>query len=128
MDAFERIKNFRKNELKLSQEEFGKSLGVSRTVIKNMELNNLARPEQKDPLIKLICKTYNLNENWLRTGEGTMYVETTRDEEIAAFLGAALSDEDETFNKRFLSMLSRLSTEEWELLEKMAKKMANEDD
>lgn len=128
MEAFDRIKDFRKNQLKLSQEEFGKSLGVSRTVIKNMELNNLARPDQKDPLIKLICKIYNLNENWLKTGEGEMYIETTRDEKIAAFLGDALSTEEDTFKKRFLSMLSNLSIDEWELLEKKVIELAKENE
>lgn len=67
---FERIRKLRKEQLHLSQEEFGKCLGVSRSVIANIELNTLARPEQKEPLIKLICKEFNVNEDWLRTGAG----------------------------------------------------------
>lgn len=70
MDIFDRVRYLRKNKLNLSQEEFGKRLGVSRSVIKNMELNILARPDQKEPLIKLICKEFNVNEDWLRTGSG----------------------------------------------------------
>lgn len=73
MNVFERIKYLRKNELHLSQTEFGKKLGVSRSVIKNMELNNLARPDQKEPIIKLISKTFGVYESWLKTGEGEMY-------------------------------------------------------
>lgn len=73
MNVFERIKYLRKNELYLSQTEFGKKLGVSRSVIKNMELNNLVRPDQKEPIIKLISKTFGVCESWLKTGEGEMY-------------------------------------------------------
>ena len=80
-DIFERIKNFRKNDLHISQEEFGKRLGVSRSVIKNMELNNLAKPEQKEPLIKLIVKEFNLNERWLRTGDGDPFCEILAEDE-----------------------------------------------
>ena len=47
MEMHERIKNLRKNHLKLTQEAFGERLGVSRSVINNIERNVLARPEQK---------------------------------------------------------------------------------
>ena len=78
MEMFERVRELRKNNLKLSQEQFGEKLGVSRSVIKNMELDLLARPEQKEPIIKLICKTFNVSYEWLTTGEGEMFTETTQ--------------------------------------------------
>lgn len=55
-----------------------------------------------------------------------MFVQPTRDEEIAAFVGTALSGEDENFRRRLLSVLSRLDEKEWQLIEKMAKKLAGE--
>lgn len=70
MEIYERIKYLRKSILKLSQEKFGTMLGVNRSVIKNIELNVLVKPEQKEPLYKLICKVFNVCENWLYTGEG----------------------------------------------------------
>ncbi len=76
MEVYERIRELRKNHLKLTQENFGEILGVNRSVIKNIELNVLARPDQKEPLYKLICKTFNVNYEWLTTGEGEMQVET----------------------------------------------------
>ena len=60
---FNRVRCLRKQKLHLSQGEFGEGLGVTRSVIKNMELNLLACPEQKESLIKLICKELNLNED-----------------------------------------------------------------
>ena len=76
MEIYERIRHLRKDKLKMSQEKLGAALGVNRDVIKNIELNLLARPEQKEPLYKLICKTFNVSYEWLTTGEGEMYVES----------------------------------------------------
>ena len=47
MEVYERIRFLRKNILKMTQTEFAEHLGVTRTVIKNIELNSLARPDQK---------------------------------------------------------------------------------
>ena len=42
-----------------------------------------------------------------------------RDEQIASFVGSIQSSEDDSFKKRFISMLSSLDESEWEVLEKM---------
>lgn len=76
MEIYERIRELRKQHLRLSQEQFGEKLGVSRTVIKNIELGTLARPEQKEPLYRLICETFHVNYKWLTSGEGEMLVTT----------------------------------------------------
>ena len=76
MEIFERIRHLRKDVLKMTQDAFGVALGVNRDVIKNIELNRLAKPEQKEPLYKLICKSFNVNYEWLTTGNGDMYVES----------------------------------------------------
>ena len=60
MEVYERIRFLRKNTLKMSQEVFAERLGVSRSVIKNIELNALARPDQKLSLYKLICSEFNI--------------------------------------------------------------------
>lgn len=75
METYERIKELRKNHLHLSQTEFGERLGVSRSVIKNIELNALARPEHKLSLLKLICSEFNVNEEWLLNGTEPMFSE-----------------------------------------------------
>jgi len=92
LKVFERIRDVRKNDLGMTQTEFGKTLGVSRSVIKNIELNALARPEQKDPLIKLICKEFGINEHWLRTGEGEKYKDIAEDEYTRAVTELGLKD------------------------------------
>ena len=73
MEIYERIRELRKKHLKMSMEVFGKRLGVSRDTINNIELNRLARPEQKMSLYKLICSEFNISEEWLLNGTGDMY-------------------------------------------------------
>lgn len=75
MEVYDRIRELRKQYLHLSQEAFAERLGVSRSVIKNIELNALARPEQKLSLIKLMCKEFSVNEDWLLYGKGPMFAE-----------------------------------------------------
>lgn len=75
METYERIRELRKTYLHLSQTEFGERLGVSRSVIKNIELNALARPDQKLSLMKLICSEFNVNEEWLLNGAEPMFVQ-----------------------------------------------------
>lgn len=75
MELHERIRYLRKEHLRLSQTAFGERLGVSRSVINNIELDALARPEQKLSLIKLICKEFSVSEDWLLNGNGEMEVQ-----------------------------------------------------
>lgn len=75
MEMHDRIRELRKDYLHLSQTAFGKRLGVSRSVINNIELNALARPDQKLSLIKLMCKEFSVNEDWLLNGKEPMIIE-----------------------------------------------------
>lgn len=74
LEMHDRIRELRKNHLHLSQTEFGKRLGVSRSVINNIELNALARPDQKLSLIKLMCKEFSVSEKWLLNGTEPMFI------------------------------------------------------
>ena len=75
VELHERIKELRKNYLHMSQTDFGERLGVSRSVINNIERNVLARPDQKLSLMKLICSEFNVNEEWLLNGTEPMFVQ-----------------------------------------------------
>ena len=59
----ERIEILRK-DLSMSRRVFGEKLGVSESVIVNIEYDRLKRPDQKESLYKLICKEFNVNEEW----------------------------------------------------------------
>ena len=68
----------------MSRRVFGERLGVSESVIVNIEYDRLKRPDQKESLYKLICKEFNVNEEWLRTGEGEMFAEVPVEDEYLA--------------------------------------------
>lgn len=70
MEISERIK-FIRNDLKMSQENFGSTIGVSRDVINNLERG---RVEIKEYMLRLICKVHNVNYFWLTEGKGEPYL------------------------------------------------------
>lgn len=72
MEMHDRIRDLRKNYLHMSQAAFGSKLGVNRDVINNIENNRLAKPEQKLSLIKLMCREFSVNEEWLLNGTEPM--------------------------------------------------------
>lgn len=119
MEVYERIRALRKS-MKMSMDAFGARLGVSRDVINNIEHNRLARPDQKISLIKLMCKEFSVNEEWILNGEGEMFVEQDRNDEINQFINKALQDKPESFKLRLISALSRLKDDDWEVLERFA--------
>ena len=67
----ERLKELRER-LGLNQVEFGTRIGVQRSTISNYE-QGLRVPI--DAVITLICREFNVNETWLRTGDGDMFNE-----------------------------------------------------
>ena len=118
----ERISLIRK-EAGLTQEEFGARIGgLSRNYIWMIEKGDRT---PSDRTIFDICREFNVSEEWLRTGEGEMFVRRSRDEELAAFFGDLLSGQPD-FKRRLITVLSRLDESEWELLEKMADKLMDE--
>lgn len=102
-------------DLGLTQQEFADKISVKRGAIANYEIG---RNEPTDSVISLICREFNVNEEWLRTGNGDMFIELTRDEKLASFFDSVQFGEDESLKKRFLSVLAALDESEWELLEK----------
>lgn len=119
-----RVREIRKS-LNLTMEKFGEPLGVKKSAISNIENGSRGLTDQ---MIISICREYNVNEDWLRTGSGEMFVPLTRDEQIEVFMGEVLRDEPGDFRRRLISVLSRLTESEWELLEKKLKEIAGTDE
>ena len=102
---------------------FAKKINVSQPFISQV-VTGTASPS--DRTIADICREFNVNENWLRTGRGDPYIQLSRDEELAQFFGDVMKGEDPDFRRRLLSVMSRLTTDEWALLERMAWKLVDE--
>ena len=74
----ERLKKIR-SENKLTQEEFGRTIGIGKTSVSKLESGE-NNPSERT--IKLICSEFNVNERWLRTGEGSPANPLSPSEEI----------------------------------------------
>lgn len=111
----ERLKKLRKT-LDLTQQEFADKLKVPRNTIGGYEVG---KSNPSDAAVNNICNIFNVNEDWLRTGNGEMFIELTRDEQIENFVGDTLKSEEDSFKKKFISMLAALDESDWEVLQKM---------
>lgn len=80
-----------------------------------------------EPLLMPLFRSFAANlvypKNGSARGDGDMFVQLSRDEEIADFVGSVIGDEDAIFKRRFISMLSKLNESQWELLEQMVNKL-----
>ncbi|MCR4744901.1 MAG: helix-turn-helix domain-containing protein [Lachnospiraceae bacterium] len=71
----ERLRLIRENQ-KMIRAVFGERLGVSGDVINNLERG---RVEIKEHIIKLVCLEFNVNEDWFRNGNGSMFDDSPSD-------------------------------------------------
>lgn len=78
-----------------------------------------------DRTISDICREFNVNEEWLRTGDGEMFKPKSRNEELQEFLLRSV-DDPSGIQVKLLSVMARLSTDQWELLRDIALQIAEE--
>lgn len=120
----ERIKYLRKEILHLTQQEFSEALNISRSNMGNIETGQISLTER---VISDICEKYSVNEEWLRTGEGEMFIPKTRNQQITDFLGDLIKEEDGTFKKRLIEAMSKLDKKDWEDIERLVSKLTKKD-
>lgn len=118
-----RIKLLRK-ELGLTQQEFAEKLNIKRGAIANYEIG---RNIPIDAVVSLICKEFNVNEEWLRNGVGDMFVEIDRENQLMMWAANVLKDESDSFKYRFVNMLRQLDEKDWKTLEKVCLLMNKKD-
>ena len=111
-----RLKELRKT-LGLTQQQFASDIGLGKSSIGNIE-NGVINLTDRN--ISVICSKYNVNEQWLRTGEGEKFTELNVDEEITFMLGALLS-ENCSQKKEFIKLMLSLDNEDdWKIISDLA--------
>ena len=95
MNINERIRELRKS-FGLSGEKFGERIGLKKVAISQIETGRSMPTEQT---ILSICREFGVSEDWLRNGNGDMFIPMTRDEEIASFIGGVQADIEDTLKK-----------------------------
>ena len=86
----ERIRLLRK-ELGLNQSDFGNKIGVKQGTVAGYESG--ARTPL-DAVVSSICREFDVNEEWLRTGEGEMFEQITEQQKLLKYTGMLLKDKD----------------------------------
>lgn len=103
-----------RKERNVKQDQLAEMCGLTKNFISLIENG---KREPSDRTIKDICRALNVNETWLRTGEGEMFIPKTAQQELIDFTADLLIDEEEGFKSRLLSALAKLTDEQWDLLE-----------
>lgn len=118
----ERIKELRK-ALGLTQQKFADGMGVKQNTIAQYESG---RNEPLDAVVTLICRTYGVNEKWLRTGEGEMFKPKSRNEELMEFATTVAEGDPGSIQAQLLAVMARLTDQQWEVLAQVAREFVEE--
>lgn len=118
METHERLK-FIREDLKMSRAAFGETLGVSGDVINNLERG---RVEIKEYMLRLICKTHNVNYFWLTEEKGDIYLSVPQiivDEAIKKY---ELDDGDRAIIEEYVMLSPEIRSGIKELIRNVVKK------
>lgn len=107
-EAKGRIRELRKT-LNMTQEEFAQHLGVKRNTVCNYETGIRIPTNQ---IIVSICREWDVSEEWLLSGEGSMFVVPSKSRRTETVLNALLGGNDA------FAELESMSNEEWAVVEK----------
>ena len=119
-----RIASLRK-KIGMTQEEFANSICMSRSNLSNIEKDRFTIT---DRVIDTICAKFGVNEDWLRTGEGEMFPPKTPDEEYAELLGGLLADEPESFRRKLVMNICKLSDDQIEAVRRFMRTLFEDHD
>lgn len=122
MTIGERIKAVRTDK-KLTLEKFGEKIGIKKSSLSQIENGKV---NVTDRVIKSICREFNVNEHWLLTGEGDMFLRLSRNDEIAAYVARVMKDEDAYYQQKMLAFLTKLSPEMVQKLIEVAEDILSE--
>lgn len=98
----------------LSQEKFAEKLGLSRNFINQVENG---KKNISDRTISDICREFNVNEHWLRTGEGEPHAES--DDKLSIYISKISSGSDEFIRDLIIAYMDLDETSK-EALRKLA--------
>ena len=108
-----------------TQTDIGRSIGKTSQYVWKLLNDDNSNPSES--VIKDICREFSINEEWLRTGQGEMKREKTRNQRVLEFTNDALESMDGSFKKKLLMALSKLTEKDWEHLADIAERILKEE-
>lgn len=124
MTSGERVNAVRRSK-KMTMEQFGEQIGVQKSAISKIEKDKVNLSEQT---IKSICREFNVNEDWLRTGAGgpeNMFI--PEDMRYLNTVGR-LGNEQNEFKKFCINMLMELPDKYWDYIYEEFKKFEKKEE
>lgn len=116
MTLGERLRNVRTGAYpKLSQEEFSKSIGLTRPAYVAYELGKVV---PTDAVLELVSIKYKINFEWLKYGEGPERLDSSDDEIVEEIMTGS-----NEYAKSIMKAFAKLGDEEWEMLRKVLDKL-----
>lgn len=113
----DRIKMVRK-AVGLTQQAFADKLGIKQNTV---ALYEMGRSGVSDGIITSICREFNVNETWLRTGEGEMFRKRTDNEILTEFAADLVFEADDSFKKAIVTTFAKMDDDTWDHFEKWAR-------
>ena len=112
----ERLKALRL-KLNLTQSAFASRIGTTQNVVANYEIG---RRNPSSSALNNICKEFNVNETWLRTGEGEMFQPKSRNDELLDYARRIAEGDPGSIQAQLLTVMTRLTDTQWEVLAQVA--------
>lgn len=112
-----RIKELRK-ALGLTMDQFGKQIGLKKSSISQIESGSNNVSEQC--IVGILKTNWNgqyVNEEWLRSGSGSMFLESDFDEQLIDWIGSLQIAGGDSIKRRLLAALMRLDDSGWSALD-----------
>ena len=109
----ERI-NYLIKSLGMKKTAFAEKLNVSQAFVSQL-CSGVKQPSERT--IQDICTKFNVNEEWLRTGKGEIFIRLSRNDEISKFVGESMKEEEDSFKNRLIAGLAALDDTGWDVLE-----------
>jgi len=106
----ERLEMVRTN-IGLTATAFGNAIGVSQSYVS--QFSKFPEKNVSEAVIIGVCREFNVNELWLRTGEGDMFMPKTVDDEIDAFCGDVKKLDRDDPRWIIMRLLAKLPESDW---------------
>ena len=107
-----RIKEIRKGA-GLTLEKFGAKIGITAASLSTIE-NGKSNPSGQTVL--MICREFNVNEDWLRDGTGDPFMKMSREETIAEYVGRITGEHITDIDESIIKFMAETPVDEWESL------------
>lgn len=100
---------------------FAEALNVSPAFVTEL---CAGRKFPSDRTIADICRVYNVNEDWLRDGAGEPFLQLSREDTIAAYVGKINGGKLTDIEESIIKFMAETPVEEWEMLARALRRFA----